>query len=135
MNAFRIGPHEVEIEEPYLVIMRWRGGLSAADVTAAFEYVGRHAVGWQHMLLYEDIAELGAIPAEVRRVVPGLTNALPLRGIAFVGGSFAHRTVVTLLLKVINLARKADNPSEFFADESAARSWLDARRAQLREEA
>ena len=135
MIEFNVGSHELVVEEPDLVVMRWHGAMSVNDLSTLSRELQKHCARWPYMLLLQNVTDLGGIPAEVRRFAPsGARYSAPLRGVAIVGAGFALRTVATLMLRVVNLTqRNADNPNEFFADETAARTWLASRRAALTE--
>lgn len=132
MAKFNVDRHELIIEEPDVAVMRWHGAMNPQQAIAMFDELKKHCASWPHVILLEDLRELEGLPADVRRVVPEVTRWVPMRGIAIIGAGFALRTVVILLLKMVNLTRGTDNPSEFFADEAAARAWIDGRRAELR---
>ena len=130
----RIGDHEFGFEPPDLVIMRYRGTLAAPDFTRGMEWLHGHCGDWPHMVLLVDVSELTTIPPDTRKIVPEATSWMPMRGISFYGAGFAVRTVSMMLVKVINLVRGTDNPPHYSNDETAARSWLDERRAELARE-
>lgn len=130
--ATKIGEHELDIEPPDTVIMRYRGRLGIVDFTRSIDYLHQHCSAWPHMLLIVDLSRLEAIPADVRRIVPDVTSWMPMRGTMICGASFTIRTIAVMLLKMINLLRGTDNPSDYFASEVDARVWLEKRRAALR---
>ena len=131
MMTLRSGPHEVDIEAPDLVTLRWRGVLGPNDLVRAFEQLREHCSSWPHLLVVNDISKLESIPPDTRRVVPEATGWMPMRGVVMFGGSFAVRTLAMLLLKVVNLLRGGENPSHFVTTEEEARAWIEQRRRQL----
>lgn len=133
MTTVRSGPHELQIEDPDLVTLRWRGVIGPTDLLRAFEQLHQHCGAWPHVLVVNDMSQLESIPPETRRVVPEATGWMPMRGVVMYGGSFAVRTLATLLLKVVNLVRGGENPSHFVTTEDDARAWIEQRRVALRE--
>ncbi len=127
----RIGDHEFGVEPPDLVLMRYRGTLSAPDFVRAMEWLRTQAGDWPHMLVLVDVSELTTIPAETRKVVPDATSWMNMRGISFYGAGFAVRTVSMMLVKVINLVRGTDNPPHYSSDEAEGRLWIEQRRTEL----
>lgn len=127
----RIGDHEFGFEPPDLVIMRYRGTLSAPDFARGMEWLRTQCSDWPYMLLLVDVRELTTIPADTRKIVPEATSWMPMRGIAFYGAGFAVRTVSMMLVKVINLVRGTDNPPHYSNEEAEARAWIEERRAEL----
>jgi hypothetical protein len=83
------------------------------------------------MLVMVDQSDLGSIPPESRKVAPELSARLPLRGIVVWGGSPVIRAISTLILKMINLLRRGDNPIASVDGEASARQWIEKRRMVL----
>lgn len=71
-----------------------------------------------------DMRKMGHISPEARHFVgrwPGFSGCY---GLAMVGGSFASRTLITLLIRAIGIFSKHSPSFSFFKTEEEARTWL-----------
>jgi hypothetical protein len=77
-----------------------------------------------------DVSEC-TITSASRKALPTIAENAGARFIAFVGVSFALRTVLNLTRKAMAMASRTEhNVLHFAVDESAARAWLAERRRE-----
>lgn len=131
VSEFFIGNHRIELREPDVGLLEWHGVVQPDQFRAMIAEIEVRCAGWPWMLIMVDQSDLGTIPPESRKVVPELSSRLPLRGIAVWGGSPIVRAVSTLILKMINLVRRGDNPIVTVDGEASAQRWIDKRRQIL----
>jgi hypothetical protein len=115
----QIGRHTLRFSpESGLFHMIPRGGISAADLEQILEFVREQFAGRTSILALVDGAELGEVPAEIRKIGARESSKIPYAGIAVYGSSFAARIVIRLVSVLIR------KPVRFFATEGEARAWL-----------
>jgi hypothetical protein len=126
---------EFRVEPPDTFVIRMKGTFTRGDVAALFPAVKRFAAARPWFVSLVDVRELDGMTSEGRQT--GIQESvLPnLRGTAVIGASFPVRMLFSLGHTASNLlSRRRSSPIRFFADEAAARAWLDARRRELRAE-
>lgn len=117
------GKHELYIESDLLVSIV-KGVVTLSDVQqllACFEEVlGRHG----HALLLADNAQFTSIDADARRLGARWVANKPVLGLATYNAGFAARTLLSLVMKGINLLNPSPLPFAFVKSEPEARAWL-----------
>ncbi|EYF05524.1 hypothetical protein [Chondromyces apiculatus] len=110
------------------------GDLDAADTARIAAEARRVASGRSWALLLCDIGRIGSLTSEARRTAVDGFRSVPIRGIAFFGGSRNSRSQSTLMANAMSLlnSRRDESPIRFFLTESEARVWLVQRRDELR---
>lgn len=122
------------IEPPELVCVRALGHIEEKDMLDMAGLVKHHVRGWPYVLLFVDQSDQTGITAEARRASATAFDSIPYRGTAFVGGSFAIRTIGQMVMTIVNRLRGTDNPTKFFKTEAEGRAWIEERRRALREQ-
>lgn len=117
------GKHEL-YHESDLVISRVKGVVTLADVQQLLscfdEVLARHG----HALLLADNAQFTSIDADARRLGARWATGKPVLGMATYNAGLAARTLLTLIMKGINLVSPRPLPFAFVKTESEARAWL-----------
>ena len=88
------------------------------------EVISRHG----YCLLLSDSARFNTVTADARRLSAKWITGKPLLGIAVCNASFTARTLLSLVMKGINLINPRAIPLTFVREESEARAWLAERR-------
>ena len=97
----------------------------AQQLLACLEKViNRHG----YCLLLSNSARFSTVTAEARRFSAKWITGKPLLGIAVYNASFTARTLLSLIMKGINLINPRAIPLTFVLEESEARAWLAERR-------
>lgn len=123
---------DIRFEPPYLGVLRVRGDLDAAAVTAIFHGLSSFAAEQGALVLLVDTSQVTSLDPAARKVSLEESHRLPLRGIALCGASFAFRVLVTLVHNAAALVHgERDNPVQFCADEAEGRAWIAARRTAI----
>ena len=132
-NIRQAGPHEITYDPATgLLHTRVRGELSGPDAAALIDFaIERNPLG-EPLLVIADFQNATGFTREARRVLGnGRLVSHELYG-ALVGGSFAFRAILNLVLKALSLATTATFVAASFADEAEARAWLtEQRRGRL----
>jgi hypothetical protein len=131
VTEFFVGKHRVELREPDVGYLEWHGLVTPDEFRELVEEVATRCASWPWMLIMVDQSDLEAIPPESRKVAPELSARLPLRGIVVWGGSPVIRAIAMLIMKMINLLRRGDNPIASVADAASAQVWIEKRRLVL----
>lgn len=117
------GKHELYVETD-IVVSIVKGVVTLPDVQlllACFEEVIiRHG----RALLLADNAQFTSIDADARRLGALWVAGKPVLGMATYNASFASRTLVSLIIKGINLLNPSPLPFIFVKSEPEARAWL-----------
>ena len=118
------GRVELAYEQP-LVIMRMKGTPTGAEVVRSMVDSAKATEHWPFAVTIVDLSEQKeSLSSEGRKMVADAPpSKVPSRGTALFGASFAMRTLATLLINVMNITQKNNNPSKFFTTESEARAW------------
>lgn len=118
------GRVELAYEQP-LVIMRMKGTPTGAEVVRSMAESAKATESWPFSVTIVDLTEQKeSLTSEGRKMVAEAPpSKTPSRGTALYGASFAMRTVATLLINVMNIKNKNNNPSKFFSTEAEARAW------------
>lgn len=121
------GQHELYVEGD-LVISIVKGTVTLSDVKdllACFEEVlSRHG----HALLLADNARFTSIDADARRYSARWVAHKRILGMATYNAGFTARTLLSLIMKGINLLNPNPVPFAFVKSESEARAFLNEQR-------
>lgn len=126
----RVGLHTVYIEE-CMVHNRFVGDVSRDDMAAVLEVAAQVLKRDGAVFTLNDVRGIRNIAPAARRYAAGWMNGRRFDGAAVYGANLATRTVVTLLLRAINLLRPVPFESFFCATEQEARGWINAQRQKL----
>lgn len=130
-EASRVGAHLVEVEPPDTLVVRIAGDLSGGEVSRMLDLFERLAVGPGRAFLLVDLARMGHVSPEARRISGQRQLPPAYGGLALFGGTFQQRLVAKLattagwLLRGRSLGKPRPACVE---DERAARAWIDERR-------
>lgn len=117
------GKHELYLEEDILFAVP-HGEILGAElqlyIDAATELIGQYG----YVLLLGDTHDLSGLTADARRLSAQWTVGKPVVGIALYNAGLAARSLLTVVLKALNLIRRPSIPFAFFATELEAREWL-----------
>ncbi len=117
------GKHELYIESDILVSIV-KGVVTLSDVKQLIvcfeEVLSRHG----RALLLADNAQFTSIDADARRLGALWAAGKPVLGLATYNAGFAARTLLSLVMKGINLLNPNPLPFVFVKSESEARAWL-----------
>lgn len=118
--------HRLVFEPPDLVISGATGVLTPEDAHVIWHFVDESLSQSEHGYWLSHLSALERYPGgdpggQARKVLEKMS------GIAFVGGNFQQRTIMQVLLRAARVlgATRKDMQMAFFADERAAREWLD----------
>jgi hypothetical protein len=129
----RFGTTFVEILEEPIVRITWKGELQGDNLEAVVGWYLKQTESWAAVVQINDCSEVTGIPAEARKRAAGLPTERT-RGTVMCGASFAIRTVGTLIVKVMNMGNKQDNPYAFVETREQAMEWAKKRAAELARE-
>jgi hypothetical protein len=130
-QQFNIRAHLVIIEPPDLVIIRMSGELTPEDIRGIAELTQVHCSHWPHVLYISDNTGLTNMSPEARKAAMNMSAEGPkMSGFAIIG-SGAMAMISAMLLKMIGLVQKMDNPTVMVRSEAGARAWIEKRRAEL----
>jgi hypothetical protein len=130
-NKFRTPHMTIELEHPDVVFVKTIGTVDKQDMLDMTDVLERGVRGWSQVFLLVDQSAQDGMTADARKVAPDMGDWIPYRGTVMFGGGFTVRTMGQMLMKLINLGRKIDNPTTFVKAESDARAWLAKRRREL----
>ncbi|WP_156337983.1 hypothetical protein [Chondromyces crocatus] len=124
----------LKFEAPDILVTALIGDLDAADTARIAAEARRIAAARSWALLLCDISRIGTLTSEARRTAVDGFRAVPIRGIAFYGGSRNSRSQSTLMANAMSLlsSRRDESPIRFFMTEAEARTWLGQRRDELK---
>lgn len=121
--------HRVAFEPPDLVTGAPKGTLTVEAAHIIWEFVDRSCAHVDRFYWMSDISGLDRYATGEQGPVVWKVMA-KLAGVAFIGGNFGQRTIMTVLFRAaraLGAARK-DAAVEFFRDEASARAWIDSLR-------
>jgi len=127
MSASRIRS-ELEFIEPRCVRVQMRGQVDLEESTRIMDFIAAVVKDQPYFLYKVLISELDGATPDGRGQAADRLKDLPQRAIAIIGGSFAQRVLVNLVLKAsIMLDRSAkNNVGSTFKTEAEADTWLAA---------
>jgi len=131
MHGTKIGNHVAKFEPPDLLHLSLRGDLSVEDVQGISAFVRANRAKGSHLVLLADLAELGNVAPEARKVVAH-EKTMPLyRGMAMYNATFRTRVLMKLVLGATRLLSDVRTPIRFFQTEAEARHWSNSRRNDI----
>ncbi len=130
------GEHAYRCERAGIVFLRIVGDVAEEDVAAFFAAWERFCEGGgrRHVFWLIDLAGLGAILPEARKLIARTPVRPENKGTAIFGASFQQRAVATLVDKALSLLQPNAPPVVFFRSEAEARAWIEGRRRKLARE-
>jgi len=132
-EILHIGAHVIALEEPDTFVLRAVGDVSGEEVTGFLDAFERFVEGRRRGYLAIDLARVGHVTPEARRV-SGIRQLPPAyAGLVLFGGSFQQQLVVRLAAMAgwYLRGRALGKPRPaVVAHESDARAWLAERRAE-----
>lgn len=120
--------HEVQVEGPDLVHYRLRGEITARDLRELTVVERALWEGNERVHVLVDMREAKAISAGLVRAVPEVYRGAPVRVTAVFGASFALQVLANTISRALSALGKPP-VLRFFPDETSARAWIEARRA------
>lgn len=125
----------VEWERPDLLLMQYKGHLTAAHIERAIAESKRHIGEQPYHIALLDVSTLQGLTPEARKIAVASSDDVNIRGVAVIGASFHIKVLGRLLARAAQLVYRAkDNPLEFFDSEAEARVWLKERSRLLEKE-
>lgn len=115
-----------------MVHLRFAGDVSRDHIVEIVRPVEQVLERDGAVLTLNDVRGIGHISPEARRYAAHWMRGHRFDGTAMYRANLFTRTVVTLLLRAINLLRPMPLESIFCATEQEAQDWLEERRQQLR---
>lgn len=125
--AIQIGKHIGHIEDDIL-FLELGGDLTPEEARTYLQLAEGLVERYGCFYIVDNIANFGAAPPEVRRMVADWLAKHSCAGAALVGGSITARTVALLVLGIMRMLGKQSFPVEFVKTEQDARAWIAARR-------
>lgn len=127
MNESRKRSH-LEFVEPRKVRIHFRGEIDADESKRIMDFVEAKVKGEPYFLFEAFLSEIEGATPDGRGHAADRLKELPQRAIAMVGGTFAQRVLVNLVLKAsIMLDRSSKkNVGSSFKTEEEADAWLAA---------
>lgn len=118
----------LEFVEPRCVRVHFRGEIDLEESTRIMDFIEAKVKGEPYFLYKAIITEIEGATPDGRGHAADRLKDLPQRAIAIIGGSFAQRVLVNLVLKAsIMLDRSANkNLGSTFKTEEEADVWLAA---------
>lgn len=129
----RTGGHAYRCEQEGIVFLRIAGDLAEEHVTAFFAAWERlcEGGGRAHVFWLIDLAGLGVISPDARKLIARTPLRPENKGTAIFGASFHQRAMATLVAKALALLQPNVPPTAFFRSEAEARAWIEGRRRTL----
>lgn len=126
-----LGAHSIAIEGCILHI-RLVGDLTQEQVTEILHIAAEIHAREGLIFTLNDISRLQRLLPETRRYAAHWMRSHPFNGGALYGGGLASRTVMTLLVRAINLVRTKQVLTHFTETEQESRAWLALQIQKLR---
>ena len=122
----------IRFAKPVLT-MEMRGAPTPDDMRGALNVVYEGVRGWPYTITIVDMThQTEGLSSEARKVVAQFRkDGPPPKGTAVFGASFAMRTMATLLLNILSIGSRDDNPYRFFATEAEAMAWVRERQTTV----
>jgi hypothetical protein len=127
----KAGGHAYRCERAGILFLRTAGDLAEQDVATVFAAFERLCDAGEHVFWLIDLARLGVMLPDARKLVARTPLRRQNKGAAIFGASFHQRAIVTLVFKAMELLQRDAPPLAFFPSEAEARAWIDARRRKL----
>ena len=132
MNGFLpLGTHEYRIEED-LLFLRYSGQLTPEHAREIMSLVHTVRARWGRVLVLTDSSRGAVMPPQTRKAFMDLlTPATRMDYQAVFGMPGPMRVIAFLLTRAARLMGRSQLEIEFFATETAARAYLNAKREYL----
>ena len=127
----QIGRHTLRIREPALYHIVMKGDMDADEMRHMIGLVLEVSKGRPHILVLGDLAEMGSITPEARKVAAAEGSRLPIRALAYYRASMLARATITLALGAMRLLSSTDCRFRFFATEAEASAWIEEQQRAL----
>ena len=130
-----VGEHVVELEPPDICVVRLRGDLGGGEVSLVMDVFERFTVGRARAFLLIDIACMGQVSPEARRISGQRQLPPAYAGLALFGGTFQQQVVakVTTTAGWLLRGRALGKPRPVcVGGEREARAWAAAQRGRGR---
>lgn len=118
------GPSFVAFEPPDILIGAFIGEITEREMRRICADQRRITGGDPRIFVLLDLSRLGYVTPEARRAASEELRDTVVRGAAYFGASFKLRVFATLVIKGINLMKRASIPTRFFETEAEARAWI-----------
>lgn len=128
------GPHELYIEGD-LVLSIVKGMVTLADVRQLLACMEEVISRYGYFMLLADNARFVGIDADARRHSALWTADKRILGMATYNASFTARTLLSLIMKGINLLNPNPLQFTFVKSEAEARAWLAEQRRRYLDQA
>ena len=116
--------HSLKYEPPDTIVVVLHGSVDEDDAAV----ISKHMVDWSDgapcLLVIVDIRQLSSMSQQARKVGASMGYRLPPRATAVVGGSFAVRMLMDLVLRASELLGTKKRFTKHCPDEAAARAWV-----------
>lgn len=130
------GPHVFRWQPPDLGHVIYDGQVDGPMVASLNAQSRRILLGRPRLFMLVDVTKLTKITSEGRKLAAQGSQDLNLRGVAIVGASASIRIIAGLVGRAVELlSGSTNNPTRFFETEREARTWIAARREEVRESA
>jgi hypothetical protein len=129
-SVIRVGAHTVSVEDG-TIHHRYVGDVSKDEMVEMVRLAEQLLEREGAVFTLNDIRAIGHISPEARRYATDWMRNHRFDGAAIYGANLVTRTVVTLLLRAINLLRPMPFESIFCGTEQEARAWISERRQRL----
>jgi len=126
-ETLTVGTHQLALEPPDIALVRFTGDLSDADVARILDAFERFAIATGRAFLLLDVASVGHVTPEARRVAAMRQLPPAYAGLVVFGGTFQQQLVAKLVTTGgwFLRGRALGKPMPVCVkDERAARAWL-----------
>ncbi|MDI1451628.1 STAS/SEC14 domain-containing protein [Polyangium sp. 6x1] len=130
-ETLTVGTHRLALEPPDTGLVRFRGDVSDADVARILDAFEAFATATGRAYLLLDVADVGHVTPEARRVAARRQLPPAYAGLVVFGGTFQQQLVAKLVTTAgwFLRGRALGKPMPVCVkDERAARAWLVAQR-------
>jgi hypothetical protein len=124
----------VVFEPPDIVSWTFVGDLEIDLMRELYDEQVRIAKDKPYVFSLVDVTRLGSVSSEARTEAARQQGS-NVQGLAYIGASFHHRVLATLVTKATRLLnRSGDYPMRFFATKAEALAWFAERRREIERE-
>ena len=130
----QVGSHATWFEEPDLIVLRLSGDVSLEESEILAREHLDMVQGRESLFMMVDMTDFGSGTPAGRKVTSEALHRMPVRGVAICRAKLTSKVMAKLVFAGVKLFRKADAPrfeTEYFDDETTARSWIGERRTAL----
>lgn len=120
------GPHQIRVEGDIAVIV-FNGDLTAEDAHKMFAVFEAIVEQYGRYGTLVDARRMGRVTQEARGVVAQWPYTGLTFGTSVFGASLATRTVMTLVIRALQLIGRGPLATEFFPTQAQAQEWIRAR--------